>query len=373
LGPFKGVTFVIQPFGFPREFLPLLRCPTDSGKLLVSQESGGDESVIVEGELRCATCSHQFQIDNGIVRLMKESLTNEDEHEMKLKNLEYEAMPEVFVSPPSGWRSEFMDRIEIPPHLAAIQPLGGRRVLELACGDGRFTILMAQQGADVLAIDIAIEGLRRVRSNFQAGTAPTSYKVAPLGTGVGGRVGLVQANASNLSLAPCSFDRALSATPLDSRDERMKMYRAVAEALNEGGRYIAGVEYDDLARRLLGLPKLRRYSPGGILIEHLDIPTLRHEMAPYFGRVRMKPIRVALPFVKRLRMTVGVAVAIARVAAVLPLLKHFGTILLACADRPIRLPVDGARRKDYLGARSLYRRLKRWRGEEPTWDWDQPV
>ena len=357
-----------EMFVFPRMFLPLLRCPIDSGELVVHQTTQGDEDGIADGELRCATCSHRCPIEGGIVGLMKGSLTRENEHEISLKNEEYAALPEVFAPPVKGWRSEFMDRLEIPPHLSALQPLEGRKVLEIGCGDGRFTILMAQQGADVLAVDISIEGLKRVRHNYQAGKAPTVYKVAPLPGRAVGRVGLVQADGSALYTAPQSFDRALSATPLDSRDERFKMYSAVADALTDGGRYVAGVEYDDLCRRLLGLPRLRRYSPGGILIEHLDIPTMRRDIGPFFLRVRTRIIRAQIPFVRRLPLPMSIRVAIARVCIALPGLRHLGQLVLVYAERPVRLPVEGAMRRDYFGARGLYRRYKKWRGEEATYD-----
>ena len=358
--------------GFPRKFVPLLRCPIDSGELSVNQEARGDEDSIVDGSIRCGICSGQYEIENGIVRLMKDSVTQEVEHEGALKDYEYAKMPEVFEPPSSGWRSEFMDRIEIPPHLSAVQPLEGRMVLELGCGDGRFTILMAQQGANILAVDISIEGLRKVQSNYIAGTAPTTYKVARQGRIVG-CVGLAKADASAFHVAPRSFDRALSATPLDLRDERMKMYSAVAESLTDDGRYVASVEYDDLCYRFLGLPLVHRYSPGGILIEHIDIPTMRREIAPFFGRTRMRPIRAFLPFVKRLRLPTAIRVAAARACCALPGFRHLGTILLVYAERPIRIPVEGVWRRGYFGIWSLYCRYKRKRGEEATFYGNEPI
>jgi 2-polyprenyl-3-methyl-5-hydroxy-6-metoxy-1,4-benzoquinol methylase len=65
-------------------------------------------------------------------------------------------MPDTFAPPASGSRSEFADRIEIPPHLK-VEPLDGRRVPELGYGHGRFTLLMAHSGAEVLAIDFSRE------------------------------------------------------------------------------------------------------------------------------------------------------------------------------------------------------------------------
>jgi len=249
--------------------------------------------------------------------------------------------------------------------------------LELGCGDGRFTLLMAQMGAEVLAVDFSFAALRKLGSRLPSGVAPTTYKVASRRTSGSfvGRVGLVQADASNLQVAPRSFDRALSATPLDSRDERMKMFRTISESLTDDGRCVAGVEYDDLYRKLFGMPLVRRYTPGGILIEHLDIPTMRREAAPYFYRLRMQTIRAHVPFVKHglAKRLPPLAVAVSRLVCALPVFKHLGEILLLSAERPRRLPLEGARRPGFLGAKNLYRWYKRRQGEEPMWDPGCPV
>lgn len=363
--------------GFPRKFLPLLRCVRDAGQLSICREAQGDGDAIVDGSMRCVECSQEYPIENGVARLMTDTLTQETQQEIALKDQEYEAMPETFTAPAFGWRSEFADRIEIPPHLEALGSLDNCRVLELACGDGRFTLLMAQLGAEVLAVDFCIEALRKLGSRLPSGFAPTTYQVVPQGT-VGslvGRVGLVQADASNFQVAHRSFDRALSATPLDSRDERMKMFRMVAESLTDGGLYVAGVEYDDLFRRAFGMPLVRRYTPGGVLIEHLDIPTMRREIAPYFCRLHMRTIRAHVPFVKHglVKRSPGLAVALSRMACALPGFKHLGELLLVSAERPRRLPVDGARRPGFMGARSVYRWYKRRKREEAIWDPGCPV
>ena len=127
-------------------------------------------------------------------------------------------MPVEFVPPATSWRSELSDAIEIPPHMRMLEPLNGCLVLELACGDGRFTMLMAQRGAEILAVDFSIEALRKLASRLPSGTAPTTFRVAPLRQAgdLLGHVGLVQADAGAFHAAPVSFDVALSASPLDS-------------------------------------------------------------------------------------------------------------------------------------------------------------
>jgi SAM-dependent methyltransferase len=189
--------------GFPRSMLPLLRCLLDGDELRVEKETLGNKMVIADGILRCVKCSCDYRIESGIVRLMAKTLTQESEHEIGLKDHEYEAMPDIFSSPTEGWRSEFSDGVEIPPHLSAIGNVYDRRVLELGCGDGRFTILMAQLGAEVLAMDFSFAALRKVRSRLQTGVAPTTYTVkrSRFADDLTTRVGLVQADASNFQAA----------------------------------------------------------------------------------------------------------------------------------------------------------------------------
>jgi uncharacterized protein YbaR (Trm112 family) len=162
---------------FSRSFLSLLRCSRDGGELSLCAETKATSTGIIDGRLRCVSCSSEYPIEDGIARMMTTEVTPEDKHEMSLKDLEYKALPKDFTPAPSSWRSEYMDLIEVGPHLNALRPLEGRKVLELACGDGRYTVLMAQMGADVLAVDFAIEGLRKLAANLVSGNAPTNFRV----------------------------------------------------------------------------------------------------------------------------------------------------------------------------------------------------
>jgi len=163
---------------FPRALLPFLRCSLDAGQLKVSGEARSGSVGIIEAALQCCTCSAKYSIQDGIARLMIQGVSAEEEHEMALRDREYAGPgPVQFVPPSEGWRSEFSDRLEIPSHLAALAPLFGSLVLELGCGDGRFTILMAQLGARIIAVDFSINGLRKVASRLPLGLGPTTYRL----------------------------------------------------------------------------------------------------------------------------------------------------------------------------------------------------
>src|SRR5690242_7326088 len=227
------------PEEFPRGLLTLLRCSHDAGSLILAAELQSGPVGIVQGILTCTTCAAEYPIEDGIARLMHGPLTRENDQEMALRDGQNTQLPlGPFVPPPFGWRSLLSDLLEIPQHLDALKP-DNCRVLEIGCGDGRFTMLMAQMGASVLAVDFSMNSLRILGSRLPSGMAPTAYRLpCPHSKGdLRHHVGLVQADASHFCVAPRSFDRALCTTPLDSREERMALYRTIAEALTDQGLY----------------------------------------------------------------------------------------------------------------------------------------
>jgi ubiquinone/menaquinone biosynthesis C-methylase UbiE len=83
-------------------------------------------------------------------------------------------------------------------HLAALRRLGdfeGRSVLEMGCGDGRLTLGIAAEAAQVLAFDPDAEAIDRAR------------KFLP--TDLAERVAYRVASAKSIELEPVSFDLAL--------------------------------------------------------------------------------------------------------------------------------------------------------------------
>ena len=340
---------------FPREMVSLLRCNNDAGELSIATELPCNEADVLDAVLRCKSCGVEFRIKDGIARFMPNQLSAEDQHEMNIRNtIDYDAKNQgPFVPPPDGWRSALSDMLEIPEHLNELKPSRSNMVLELACGDGRFTGLIAQTGARILAVDFSINAL-----NLLAHRLPPNA-----------RVGRVHADINHMHIASRSFDRALSFTPLDSREQRMSMYRMIAVALKDEGRYVASVEHDDLNRRLLGLPFVRRYSREGILIEHLTAKTMRREAAPYFSGVRIRPIRPRVPFITKLPRVL--ALPILRIFTVLPIIRQFGELLLLTARRPVRLSAEGEFRSGNRAAKRLYRAYMKAKSQKPSWGEEQ--
>lgn len=350
---------------FPRDMLVLLRCSHDGGELAPTAELRSGAFGVIDAQLRCVICKTEYLIQDGIARMVVSALGAEGDHEMAIRDREYANMPESFVAPQFGWRSSLFDLLQVPQHLRRLEPLDGCTAVDIGSGDGRFTMLMAQLGARVLAVDFSINALRRLSSRLPSGVAPTTFplpRVVRSGD-LRGQVGLAQADAGQFHLAPGSFDRAVSATPLDSRDQRMAMYRVIADALRDDGRYLCSVEHDDLLRRLLGLPLARRYSRAGIFLEHFDADTLRREVSPYFLKLETRPIRPDVPFISHLPFAWQVRVSLA--FQTLPVLREFGEIMLLLAERPVRPPTEGLHRPGNKLAKTLFSIYSRVRHREP--------
>jgi ubiquinone/menaquinone biosynthesis C-methylase UbiE/uncharacterized protein YbaR (Trm112 family) len=336
---------------FPRDMVSLLRCNLDGGELALVAELQGDARGILDAVLRCNTCGAEFPIEDGIARLLRVQMSSEGQHEMSIRDtIDYNlAKAGPFLPPPDGWRSVLSDILEVPAHLEELQSSPANTILELACGDGRFTTLIAETGARILAVDFSINALRLLQERLPAGA----------------RVGRLHADINQLHVASRAFDRALTLTPLDSRNERMKMFQTIAEALTDDGRYIGSFEHDDLNRRLLGLPLKRRYSEQGILIEHLTTNTMRIEAAPYFRNLRLRPIRPRVPLVAKLPPRW--AYHFLQLIVALPFVRHFGELLLLTARSPVRLPSEGQHRAGNRVAKGVYRSYMRLKNQEASW------
>ncbi|MXV61064.1 methyltransferase domain-containing protein [Natronorubrum sp. JWXQ-INN-674] len=62
---------------------------------------------------------------------------------------------------------QLIDRREKEAVLEAIMPVEDRNILEIACGTGRFSVMLAEQGADVIGLDISAAMLQQGRKKTQ--------------------------------------------------------------------------------------------------------------------------------------------------------------------------------------------------------------
>ena len=92
---------------------------------------------------------------------------------------------------------QLIDRREKDAVLGAISPLEGRRVLEIACGTGRFTTMMADRGADVVGLDISAAMLQQGRAKARA-------------AGISDRLEFLRGDAGRLPFPDDHFDTVVA-------------------------------------------------------------------------------------------------------------------------------------------------------------------
>ncbi|WP_276252725.1 class I SAM-dependent methyltransferase [Halomontanus rarus] len=92
---------------------------------------------------------------------------------------------------------QLIDRREKRAVLEAIEPLEDRRVLEIACGTGRFTTMIADRGADVVGLDISAAMLQQGRKKARA-------------AGVSDRLEFLRGDAGRLPFPDDHFDTVVA-------------------------------------------------------------------------------------------------------------------------------------------------------------------
>ncbi len=86
-----------------------------------------------------------------------------------------------------------IDRREKEAVLDALEPVEGRDVLEIACGTGRFTVMLAERGAEAVGLDISAAMLGQGREKAQSAD-------------VSGRLEFMRGDAGRLPFPDDHFD-----------------------------------------------------------------------------------------------------------------------------------------------------------------------
>ncbi|GAA3482260.1 class I SAM-dependent methyltransferase [Streptomyces yanii] len=137
----------------------------------------------------------------------------------------------------------YRENMEFPSFLRALGPVGGKRVLDVGCGDGVYARMVAQRGAErVVGMDSSGEMIR---------LAEAAEAEQPLG---------IQYHVHDMATMPKlgSFDLVMAVNVLhyaDSRATLEGMYRKISSNLAPGGRllaYVGNVDCDAEAARGFG-------------------------------------------------------------------------------------------------------------------------
>jgi SAM-dependent methyltransferase len=300
--------------GFPAAALILLRCPVDGGELEVAESA----EFIMRGVVSCKRCGHPALIADGILDLLDlKDLHSLSSHEREKRESEWASPPD----PPTD-----LDLAEIEPHLEALQLRPDHNILELGCGSGRYTSMLAEQGRLIVAVDYSRTGLQTIASGLRSDN-----------------LALVLADVTRFAVSPESFHSVLSTltSNLPTADHRMCLYRVAASALvSDEGRFVSGTHFYGLRARLLHTKKNGYYEEGGIYRFYTTRDDIRREITPYFSDVRVQPILIQPPLARTLRMPV---LKVSRASERIVGLREFGNLLMTIARKPKNLST-GSRR-----------------------------
>lgn len=182
----------------------------------------------------------------------------------------------------------YIDRREKEAVLDALTPLEDNRILEVACGTGRFTVMLADRGADIVGMDISEAMLEQGRRKAAA-------------TGVEGELSFMQGDAGRIPFPDDHFDavfamRFFHLAP-DPEGFIKEMRRVTKEQVffDTFNRYSARSMYNwalPMGSRLYSDREARELAVGA----GLEIADVEHDFVLPYGFYRAISKRVASPF-----------------------------------------------------------------------------
>ena len=180
--------------------------------------------------------------------MRRESPETEERREIARHNVLYkERRPSRLALEPADWQK--FDAIGTPlsAYHAAVLRLGdlrAARVLDLGCGDGWFSVILAKRGARVTACDLSVEAARTGRARGVANGVDTTTSFAV-------------ASAYEIPFREHAFDLVAGMAILHHLSDKPRVAAEISRVLRPGGR---AVFMEPLGESLL-LERLRRLVP----------------------------------------------------------------------------------------------------------------
>lgn len=171
---------------------------------------------------------------------------------------------QAYVSGEHGWPVEGATP-EIHAYLKRIRP---RHALDLGCGEGRHSILMARMGAAVEAVDLEPLALRKAKAFARA-------------AGVARRIRFSRGDALGLRFADASFDVVIDSGVFHHivKPDWKRYVREMARVLRPGGHLLLTV----FSMKFRHYPGERRTRPWLYHRNHYDRFFRRGDIAPIFA------------------------------------------------------------------------------------------
>jgi SAM-dependent methyltransferase len=180
------------------------------------------------------------------------------------------------------------DRLEKKAVYEALAPVAGQKVLEIACGTGRFTTMLAERGADVVGLDISAPMLGEGRAKAHR-------------AGVDDNIEFMRGDAARLPFPDDHFDSVFAVRFFHLADTPEAYLREMARVSKD---QVVFDTYNRRSARLLynwALPMGSRLYDRGEVDDLLASADLRlvddsHEFVVPFGLYRQLPFGVAQAF-----------------------------------------------------------------------------
>jgi SAM-dependent methyltransferase len=175
------------------------------------------------------------------------------------------------------WRASRLgritDAIEQRELLRQCSPIAGKRVLDVGCGDGFFSIAIAKAGAVVTGVDTDEEMLSAARASAVRESVPITF---------------VMADARSLPFQDATFDLVVAVSLLCLMRDREAALAEMTRALKPGGRIVIGElgawSLWNMLRRIRGAMGARPWRGA-----HFFTPG---ELRRMLGRAGLKPVSV---------------------------------------------------------------------------------
>jgi SAM-dependent methyltransferase len=191
---------------------------------------------------------------------------------------------------------QFIDRREKEAVLDALTPLDDKQILEVACGTGRFTVMLANRGANIVGMDISEAMLEQGRN-----------KAAE--TGVDGDLSFMQGDAGRLPFPDNHFDTVFAmrffhlAPDPEGFIQEMRRVSTDQVFFDTFNRYSARSIYNwalPMGSRLYSGREARELAVGA----GLEVANAEHDFVLPYGFYRAISKRVAGPF-RAIDTTIG--------------------------------------------------------------------
>jgi SAM-dependent methyltransferase len=301
------------------DYSKVVLCPRCGSRLVAQTSSTVARKPFSHEKYQCEDCASGYSEEDEILRLLdSDRLHSESHRELNLRDEQ--------AGGSRKWRSlqDLIDdehqAMEVLPTLEWLSLSRRDDLLELGCGDGRYTRFLAVQVKSLMAVDLSLRSLLCLRTQLDVDVAKKC-------------IGLVQADACSLKLVPRSFDVAFSTlvSNLPTPDHRVALYRLAAESIRPHGRFVFSVHQHSFRDRMLGVAKSGRYAGGGIYRYQFSAQELESEIGRFFEWFRIRPIRTYVPLSRRFGLR---PISVSRFAERVPLLGRLALLLLCEARRP---------------------------------------